>query len=382
MRVLHLASGTDYGGARTHIFTLLSELSKHIEVTLGCFSGGPFLEEARSLGLDVHSLGQVTRYDLGAIGRLVTLVRSRGIDLVHCHGPRPNVLAVLARRRLGRPLVTTVHSDYRRDFAGDFLKNIVFSRLNGWALRHFDRYLVGLGVEESVLQLGVPPAVIRPLKNGLDFTLPLVPPRDAVLAELGLREPDGAVIVGIVARLHPVKCHEIFLAGAAAVARRHPQARFLVVGDGRIRGTLENLAGRLGIADRVRFLGHVVDPDHVFSILDINTLTSFSETQPYALLEGARWGVATISSRVGGIPELIIDGQTGYLFEPGDLAGFTRRLDELVADPDLRRKLGDNLREHGRRNFTPAVMARTCLEVYSELLNGGKPGRDSSDAGD
>jgi glycosyltransferase involved in cell wall biosynthesis len=368
VKVLHLASGTDYGGAKTHIFTLLPELTKHIEVTLGCFSAGPFLDEAEALGLDVHALRQVTRYDLGAVGRLEALVRERDYDLIHCHGPRPNVLAILARRRLARPLVTTVHSDYRKDFAGEPLRHLVFTKLNAWALRRFDRYLVGLGVEESVLQLGVPRRLITSLKNGLVFDRPPAPPRDTVLASLGLSLPPGSVIVGIVARLHPVKCHEVFLAGAAAVARDHPAARFLIVGDGPIRPALERLASRLGTADKVHFLGHIAEPESVFSILDVNTLTSFSETQPYALLEGARRGVATLSSRVGGIPELIIDGKTGCLFEPGDVEGFARHLGRLVADPELRRRLGAKLYEHGRKNFTPAVMAETCLSVYRELV--------------
>lgn len=369
LKVLHLASGTDYGGAKTHIFTLLSELQKHIQVTLGCFSSGPFLEEARAHGFDVYPFRQINRYDLFALGRLRTLVRERGYDVIHSHGPRSNLMAVLERRRLGRPLVTTVHSDWREDFADNPLRNAVFTRLNGWALRHFDRYLVGLGVEDSVRALGVPEVLIRPLRNGLDFDhRPPVPPREKVLSTLGLDVPGGAVIVGIVARLHPVKSHEVFLAGAADVARRHPSTRFVVAGDGRIRGDLERLAGKLGLTGKIAFLGHVSSPDSLLSVLDVNCLTSFSETLPYALLEGARWGLATVSSRVGGIPELIIDGVTGYLFEPGDVAAFTARLEELVADPVRRKELGRNLFEHGRRRFTPAAMASTCLDVYRELV--------------
>lgn len=372
LKVLHLASGTDYGGAKTHIFTLLGELQKRIDVTLGCFSSGPFLEEARASGLAVYPLRQVTRYDLLAVGRLTALVRERRYDVVHSHGPRANVLAVMAKARLGRPLVTTVHSDWREDFAGEFPRNLVFSRLNAWALRRFDRYLVGLGVEESVRALGIPEALIRTVRNGLDFDhRPPVPPRDEVLASLGIDPRSETVVVGIMARLHPVKSHEVFLAGAAEVARKHPRVRFLVAGEGAIRGDLERLASRLGLEGRVRFLGHVRSPDAIFSVLDVNCLTSFTETLPYALLEGARWGVATISSRVGGIPELIIDQDTGYLFEPGDVAAFASRLERLVENAAERRELGRRLYDHGRRHFTPQAMAKAYLSVYRELAGGG-----------
>jgi len=375
LRVLHLASGTDYGGAKTHIFTLLSELTKRIEVTLGSFTEGPFSDEARDLGLDVYSFRQASRYDLLALGRLENLVRERGYDIIHSHGPRSNLFTVLARRRLQRPLVTTVHSDYRKDFAGDPLKNVIFTRLSGWALRRFDRYLV-VGAEDSILRLGVPASLITPLRNGIVFDDPVPPPREKVLAPLGVPTRPGEIVVGIVARLHPVKCHEIFLAGAAKVAVHHPNVRFLIVGDGRLRHTLERAAARLGIADRVHFLGHIEDPDGIVSVLDVNALTSFSEALPYALLEGARWRKATLSSRVGAIPDLIIDGETGYLFEPGDVDGFARRLKELVADPALRSRLGSNLYEHGVRNFTPAVMADTCLAVYRELVDRRRPSND------
>jgi len=99
---------------------------------------------------------------------------------------------------------------------------------------------------------------------------------------------------------------------------------------------------------------------------------------PYALLEGARRSVATLSSRVGGIPELIVDGRTGLLFEPGDVDGFVDRLERLVADPELRRRLGADLCEHGRRNFSPTVMSEACVSVYHELAGG----RNSSHASD
>lgn len=375
MRVLHLASGTDYGGAKTHIFTLLAELRRHIDVTLACFSGGPFLEEARGLGLDACSLGQVTRYDLFAIGRLQRLVKARAFDVVHCHGPRSNVLAVLSRRRLGgRPLVTTVHSDWRKDFAESPVRNLVFGRMNAWALRHFDRYLVLVGVEASIRELGVDASLIRPVRNGLDFgNRPAPPPRAEVLSRLGLRLPPQAVIIGIVARLHPVKSHEVFLAGAARVARINPDAHFLIAGDGGMRPALERLADRLGLSGHTHFVGHVDNTDDVFSILDVNCLTSFSEAQPYALLEGARWGVATVSSRIGGVPELIVDGSTGYLFTPGDVDGFSERLAELAGDPAKRRELGRRLYEHGRRNFSTQAMAGTYLAAYREILDGRQP---------
>jgi len=369
-----LASGSDYGGAKTHIFTLLPELRKRIDVTLGCFSSGPFLKEAKALGLDVYAFRQVSRYDVSALPRLRALVRERGFDIVHSHGPRSNLLTTLLGQRLGCPLVTTVHSDWREDFADNVIRQALFRPLNAWALRHFDRYLVGLGVEDSVRALGVPASLMHPIRNGLDFDhCPVVPPREDVLAGLGLDLPREPVVVGIVARLHPVKSHEVFLTGAADVARRHPNARFVVAGDGRIRPDLERLAVKLGLGGKVSFLGHVTRPDSILSILDVNCLTSFSETLPYALLEGARWGLATVSSRVGGIPELIIDGVTGCLFQPGDIAGFTRRLEELVSDPIKRRELGRNLYEHGRRNFAPGVMAAACLKVYRELLNGRMP---------
>ncbi|MCL6580476.1 MAG: glycosyltransferase [Firmicutes bacterium] len=373
MRVLHLFSGTDRGGAKTHVVTLLKELNSEIEVALGCLSRGPIVDECRDAGVEVHLLDQVTRYDLRVLGRLCGLVRRRGFDIIHAHGPRANLMVALSRGSFRRPAATTVHSDWRSDFADSPLRNLIFGRLNAWALRRFDAYLVGVGAEESLRALGVPPEAMHPVRNGLDFSArPPVPPRQEVLRRLGLDPREEGPLVGIMARLHPVKSHEVFLEGAARVARRHPGALFLVAGEGSSRAALEAMAERLGLGRRVRFLGHVADPDEVYSVLDVNCLTSFSETLPYALLEGARWKVATISSRVGGIPELIRDGVTGRLFEPGDVDGFTRCLEELLSSPSRRRELGENLYTHASRRFSSRAMAEVYLDVYRELVERSK----------
>ncbi|MCL2343526.1 MAG: polysaccharide pyruvyl transferase family protein [Firmicutes bacterium] len=368
MKVLHLISGGDAGGAKTHVHLLLETLSRDIEVRLCCFIRGEFSEEAVALGIptvDFDGRGFVRTFLA-----LRKMVRTEGYELVHCHGSRANLMGTLLKLFTPAPVLSTVHSDPRLDYLGRPFAKVTYGVLNACALRMLDyRVAVSEAMRRLLISRGFAPNRIFTIHNGVEIEAPL---------KTVCRE-EGAVTVGIAARLHPVKDVATLLRGFALAFREAPNLRLRVAGDGPDRAALEALSKELGIGGAVRFLGWVSDMDAFYAALDVNALTSLSETFPYVLTEGARYALPTVSSRVGGVPELISHGETGLLFPPGDEKALSALLLELARDRALRERLGAALRNRVWREFSGQATAERQKAIYAEVLRRealGKRGRD------
>ena len=368
MKVIHLISGGDSGGAKTHVLSLLQNLSKTIDVTMVCFMEGPFAQEARDLGIRTEVYP--SRNVLGTLRRLKAKVLEEGFDIIHCHGARGNMMGAMLRRSTGLPVVTTVHSDYRLDYLGRPFSRISYGTINTLALRLLD-YRIGVSdaMVDMLISRGFDPDKLFAIYNGLDFTLP--PPamdRASYFRSVGLQADEESVVAGIAARLDPVKDVSTLIRGFAKAHARCPRLRLLIAGDGKERSALEQLARDLGVAPYVCFAGWIQDTNTFYQSIDINTLTSLSETFPYALTEGARAWLPTISSRVGGVPYLIDHGVNGLLFEPGDADMLSRHLVALAEDPVQRRHLGERLHQKAVTEYSLESTVQRQLEIYRVIL--------------
>ena len=136
MKVIHLISGGDSGGAKTHVHSLLQNLSQTIDVTMVCFMDGPFAQEARELG--IHTVIFSGRNLLSTYRKLRQFILDGGYQIIHCHGARGNMMGALLRRSTGLPVVSTVHSDYRLDYLGRPAARLVYGTTNTVALRLLD----------------------------------------------------------------------------------------------------------------------------------------------------------------------------------------------------------------------------------------------------
>ena len=378
MKVIHLISGGDSGGAKTHVLSLLQELNRTITAQLVCFRDGPFAEEARQLGIPTRILAgnHVAR----TCRELERYIREEGFEVIHCHGSRANMIGALLRRRVQAPVVSTVHSDYKLDYMGRPFSRLTFGNINSWALHHVD-YRIGVSdaMVDLLIDRGFPPDRFFTIYNGLDFTpVSLEEDRLKYLRSLGADVDQDSVVVGIAARLNPVKDMSTLIRGFAAAHREQPQLRLVIAGEGEERELLGRLAEELGVSDAVCFAGWISGGmDRFYHALDINCLTSLSETFSYALTEGARWRLATVSTAVGGIPYLIDNDVNGFLFTPGDWQALGRHLAALAADGGLRREMGQRLYEKASTHFSIQNMVDTQLHIYQEILRRyHRPGAD------
>ena len=378
MKVIHLISGGDSGGAKTHVLSLLQNLNKTITAQLVCFRDGPFAEEARAMGIPTMICGGNNIPHLRR--ELAAYIRQGGYQLIHCHGSRANMIGALLRKPTGLPVVSTVHSDYKLDYMGRPFARLTFGAINAWALRHLD-YRIGVSdaMVDLLIDRGFPPDRFYAIYNGIDFTpAPSQGDRLAYLRGLGADVEENSVVVGIAARLNPVKDMSTLIRGFAEGHKSCPRLRLVIAGDGEERQKLEDLAKELGVEKEVTFAGWISGGmDRFYSALDVNALTSLSETFPYALTEGARFHLATVATAVGGIPYLIDQDVNGYLFTPGDWQSLGHYLAALGNDDALRREMGEKLYEKASAKFSIQSTVDTQLHIYEEIIRRhNRPKRD------
>ncbi len=368
MKVLHLISGGDTGGAKTHVFALLDALKNMAQVKIVCLMPGPFYEEIRARGVDAVVLAQKSRLDLSVVGALCDLIREENFEIVHAHGARANFIAQRVKRKVRVPVITTVHSDYRLDFDGLYRK-IVYTGLNMLALRKMDYYIaVSSSFRNMLISRGFQPSRIFTVYNGMDYSgAPVFDEKEAFAARIGLTYNPAHTYIGLIGRHDYVKGHDVFVKAAAIAARKNPNLRFLIAGDGEGRENLVQLAQAEGLGDKLVFAGFIRDIYSFINFIDINTLSSRSESFPYVLLEGARMKKPTISSAVGGIPDLIEDGETGCLFPSEDYEAFSRCMLKLAEDKEKRARLGEALHRRATENFSNESLARTHMGIYAAV---------------
>lgn len=367
MKIIHLISGGDSGGAKTHVFNLLRTLNQTEEAVMVCFRDGPFAQEAKSLGIPIVVIEQSFWKTYQTLKKFIL---EEGFQIIHCHGSRGNMMGALLKRKCHIPVITTVHSDYRLDYMGRPLHRMTYGVINTIALRRLD-YRIGVSdaMVDLLISRGFSPDHLFAIYNGLDFT-PI--PRKMSPSEywntVGLSADENSVVIGIAARLSPVKDITTLIRAFAKAVSKVPYLRLLIAGDGESKEELISLAKELGIAPYVCFQGWCSDITTFYQSIHINTLTSLSETFPYALTEGAREHLPTISSRVGGVPYLIDHGVNGLLFEPGDVDTLAGHMVTLAQNPTLRKQLGDALYEKAAKDFSLEATRLRQLSIYNTIL--------------
>ena len=369
MRIMHVMGGGDVGGAKTQIMNTVTGLSRNNDVMLISFRAGPFADEARERGIDVRVIERHNPFRAARTMR--DLVDAFKPDIIHCHGGRANLMGAMVRRSRQVPIVTTVHSDYRLDYLGSPLKQYTLGTANAIALRFLDFYQpVADRMARTLIERGFDPERIVKIYNGMDFDRPkgefdrVAYLRDTYGAEI----EDGDVLCGIAARLTAVKDIATTIRGFAEALKSAPQLRLFIAGDGEDEDMLKKLCDQLGVRERVTFCGWVSPVMPFFRAMDINLLSSVSETFPYSILEGVCAGCATICSDVGGMPELIDTGENGYIFPVGDDKRLAEYLVRLGNDAELRQKFADALYEKASRDFSRDKMCERQMENYRHLL--------------
>lgn len=369
VRLVQVIGGGEFGGAERYVLNLVCGLNKALfEPVVACGYEGRLSRTLREEGIPVSVLPN----GIGGLAALSRLLRSARPQIVHTHGVRGNLFGRLAARRAGVPtVVTTVHSDLALDYPRP-LKRTVYSLLDGVTDPLVNRYVVvSEALKKLVVQRGIKPGRVIVVPNGVDTAaFHPIPGAAARLRDLVGMGPK-VCLVGMAARLHPVKGHDLFLRAAAEIAARAGtlDVRFLVIGSGppEYRQQMEALSERLGLRERVVFLGEREDVPAILAGLDAAVVPSQFEAFSLSVIEAMASGTPLVATRVGAIPEIVEDGVSGLLANPGDAPDLAGKILTVLADQDLARNLTENGLKTAQR-YSIDKFIRRMGELYLELL--------------
>ena len=371
-RVLHLITCLEPGGAEQMVLALCRGLASSCDLTVGFLKGPGTLAPAfAEIGVPVIALRLENVAHLAGMVRMALLLKRGRFDVAHTHLLHAGLLGRPLARAAGIPVI--VHTQHNT------LSWEARSRLVAWAnrlsLRAADRVVaVGHVVAEMTrIHAGVPTQRIETIWNGVD-TSRFRPSEDRGYLSRTFGIPTEAPVVGVVAGLRPVKGHDVLLSAMAEVFRVLPQARLLLVGDGKLRPQVEHLIATQGLAGRVILAGQRQDVDKIVPECDVIALPSREEGIPVSALEAMACGVPVVATRVGGTPEVVAHERTGLLVASADPASLASALLRLLANPAYARQLGKEGREVAMVHFSVDTMIARTRALYERLLceHGGR----------
>jgi len=381
IKILRIIGRLNVGGPAIHVVNLTAGLESGRYQTLLVAGSeneaeGSMLDYALSRGVEPTVIPEiVTAFniaprDLKALWKLYSLMRKERPHVVHTHTAKAGLLGRIAAWAAGVPVIVhTFHGHVLHGYYGP-VKNQLLRWVERLLALAADRLVtVSEQVKSDLVGYGIAKAEkisVLPLGFDLEPFLTSNQLRGEFRREQGLS--DSHKLIGIVGRIFPIKNHELFLASAARIAKLEPLARFIIVGDGVLRPTLEKQANDLAIADRVVFTGWRRDLPRICADLDVLVVSSDNEGTPVSAIEAMAASCPVVATRVGGLPDLIDDHKTGRLVPPRDADALASAVNDLLQNPAAALAIGSKARQSVRQRFTVQRLLGDVDELYTQLL--------------
>lgn len=360
VRVAHLVSTLHIGGLEMVVYDLARQRDRStFDVRVICLGAlGDLAPRFAALGVPVESLGWSGQGRARVALRLARRLRALRTDVLHTHNPDPHHIGTLARVMARVPVL--VHTKHGRNYP----KRPRAVAANRWASRWTDRIVpVSDDAARVAIEIErVAPTKVGVIHNGVDLAQYEVPRRPT----------SGPMLRAVhVARLNRIKDQPTLLHAARIVLDAVPEFRLDLVGDGERRAELEALHAELGLGDRVRFLGFRDDIQRILAESDLFVLSSLSEGISITLLEAMAAGLPVVATRVGGNPEVVVDGVTGRLVPERNPEALAAAVLDLVRGPEAARRMGAAGRRRVEDEFDLRCVARRYEDLYLALFTRG-----------
>ncbi len=356
-RILFVDTERVWRGGQEQLLSLVTGLKQRgHEVFLAAPAEAPLSGRARVAGIACRNFCQRSEFSPLALLNLYRLLRRHRVDIVYFNTPR----AILAGGLSGRLTRTPARVCSRRV---NFPLNNGLSRFKyNWLLERI--VTVSESIRQTLIEDGVKPGLVRVVYEGVDL--------DWIdrLQSPGLPVPRRGLVVGMVAHLSAEKGHRTLLEAASRIADRFPATQYVLVGDGVLRQELLDYTDQLGLGGQVHFTGFRNDSEALMKEFDVFCLPSLSEGLSSAILSAMANHLPVIATQVGGIPELVRDGETGILTPPGESAPLSEALARLLDSESMRTSFGRAGRRRIEREFTLSLKLDQSERLLQDLLEG------------
>ncbi len=384
-KVLHIITRLIIGGAQENTVSTVEGLGRSSKYEVTLVSGPPLgpegslVEEAKKRGIEPIIIPTLRReinpvYDLIALRKLFKLIKKGNYAIVHTHSSKAGILGRIAARMAGVPII--IHTIHGLPF--DRYQNLILNRLYIWLERFTGRFTNKLIVVCDAMREGALKERVAPrekfvtIYSGIELKKFRFKeeqfPAEKVKKEFGI--PSGVPVVGAVARLFPFKGHNFLLGVIPLILKECPRTHFLFVGEGILKERLIEQAGKKGILDNITFAG-LVSPERIpemIAAMDFAVHTSLREGLARVIPQAFLLEKPVVSFDIGGAGELVINGKTGYLVQPGDSVNLAKRIVELLKNPVKVKRMGEEARKLADPVFSAGLMVKKIEQLYAELL--------------
>jgi glycosyltransferase involved in cell wall biosynthesis len=368
MNIVHLTASPFFGGPERQMLGLARSLPAPYCTTFLSFPERgmcqPFLAEARRQRFTAKALEHNTPHVAAATRELGRRLRSLRADVLCCHGYKADLIGLRAARSYGLPVVAV-----SRGWTAATWRVRLYEWLDRLSLRHMDAVVcVSEGQAQKVRKTGVAEERLHVIRNAIHAE------RFGSAAALERGELQSlfpqprTLLVGAAGRLSPEKGFDVLVEAAAHVVRSRPGVGFVLFGDGPLRESLARQIAQHRLERHFVLAGFTPDLDRWLPTFDVTVLPSHTEGLPNVVLESLAARVPVVATAVGGTPEVLDDGGSGFLVPPGEAATLARRLLDLLANDTLRRRMGQHGHRRVREQFTFAAQAWHYRRLFEELV--------------
>ncbi|MFT5037253.1 MAG: glycosyltransferase involved in cell wall biosynthesis [Candidatus Azotimanducaceae bacterium] len=372
-KILFLITKSNYGGAQRYVYDLATSLPRdQFEVVVALGGTGVLIDMLQTASVDVIRIPGLQRdisfkKEITSLQELRQIIKDEKPDVLHLNSSKAALLGAILGRICGvQKIVFTAHGwAFNEDRPS--IERFILKILH-WVTVLLSHKTIAVS-NMTKLQMNWPliSSKIQTIRNGR--TTHSMLSKDESRNELTALVPEltqyvNDLWIGTVAELHPVKQHALAIEALAKIITTFPTLRYIIVGEGTEKGTLSALIRAKHLQNNVFLVGHIDDAAHIMKAFDVFTLTSKSEALAYVLLEAAQAGVPIVATKVGGIPEIIIDDVHGYLVPDADVGGVASAYTKLLNDETLRHTFSKNIFQQAKL-FSVEKMLEDTIAIYN-----------------
>lgn len=370
IRVLNLIDTYHIGGAGKVLLQFLEHADERVACTLGCFRyrnppSTEFIDAARARGFDLALFDQRFNFDPTPLWQVYRLLKRGHYDILETHGYKGHLIARALQKRLPIHWVGVTHG-----WTDENAKIRLYNELEKTLLKSADHVIsVSPQLRAVMHQLRGPRKPVSLVLNAVDPDSIFGDGKSASIRQELLQDSNDGFLLGSFGRLSPEKGHRILLDAMAGLNPNSP-AKLVIVGDGPERENLQRQTEELCIHDRVIFAGQQTNMRDWFEAIDLFVLPSLSEGLPFVVLEAMSLEKPVLASRVGALPEVIVEGVNGWLLPPGDPRLLAISIASLLKDRGRLEAVGKKASEMLYPRFGAERQAREVVDIYQEVLSG------------